>query len=195
MVLQSFKLPDCSTEVLVTASGQGSALVQLVAVYNVPSLNAPVEPSFVIEQKSVGDGVDNNKKIDVQTCVRYEGETETGMVLIEATLLSGYEINKMKLDKLVNKVEGLMLVELKNKDTVVFYFDPFKFDQFVCVYWTMFWTHDVTDLKAVPVKVYDFYNSKLQASTLFSAPKMNVGRPLEKTVKLSGINQDLFYDF
>lgn len=174
-----------------TATGKGSALVQVVGAYNVLSLVKPNEPSFVIEQKSVGTNTD--KRINVRTCVWYQGKQETGMVLVEASLLSGYEINRAKLDRLVSRVEGLMLVEVRNQDTVVFYFDPFKFDQFVCVYWTMFWTHDVTDLKAVPVKVYDYYNSPLQASTLFLPPKPV--KLSENSVKLNGVNRDLFYDF
>lgn len=167
LILQTFKLPDCSNEVRVKANGMGSALVQLVSTYNIYKIELKDKPSFVIEQRSPSA---TKNKIDLQTCVSYNGKTSTGMVLVESTLLSGYEINKAKLDKLKNTVVGLMLVEVKNKDTIVFYFDPFEPGQFVCFYWSMFFSQDLSDLKPVPVKVYDYYDTTLQASTLFNPP-------------------------
>lgn len=188
LLLQSYTLPDCSKGVLVSASGTGTALVQVITTYNVMNLNK--KPSFSIEQRG---NLISDTTIRVRTCLTYQGPKPTGMSLVEATLLSGYEINKLKLDQLTGEIEGLNLIELKDKDTVVFYFDGFKPEQALCFYWTMYKAHNVTDLKPVPVKVYDYYDDTLQASAVFTLPDIQSVAQKNNGVVTVSSHRDWFY--
>lgn len=163
LVLQTYELSDCHSTVNLQINGFGSVLVQFVTSYNIPSL--PANPSFTLSQEiqSVGQN-----KIELRTCVTYHAQTSTGMTLIEAYLVSGYDVNKAELEsQVVGKVAGVQKVEVSTGDKVVFYLTQLNPDQKLCIDWKMYKSHQVSNLKPVPVKVYDYYNNALQTSIIF----------------------------
>lgn len=165
MVLQTWDLPKCEKYVRVYASGLGKVLFQLVTTYNLPQV--PETSIFTLSQEmsQLNDGVGLLK---VHTCVTYHKESApnkadtTGMTILEATLLSGYEADNQDLQALVNsgQVEYLKLAQIKDQ-TVVFYFDHLDDDIELCVDWKMTRKVEVDNLQGVPVKVYDYYQKNL----------------------------------
>lgn len=171
IVLQTWDLPSCRAKVSLNAQGSGTALFQLIASYNIPK--NPVKPVFTIRQNTTKSATNS---VNIKTCATYNKDSttakseSTGMTLIEATLLSGYEANKQELDGLVGNVKYLKLVEIKDQQVVVFYLDQLDDSNELCVEWKMHKVNDVDNLQAVPVKVYDYYQSNLEYSILFSPP-------------------------
>lgn len=142
--------------------------MQVVASYNVRKL--ATTPSFALTQTTL----DVDKRVvQVRTCVTYFGSAPTGMALIEAQLLSGYEVNKLEMDKLgTEQLPDLRMVDIKSGDKVVFYLNSLHPSKELCIYWNMYKAHDVTELKPVTVRVYDYYNSQLDASIIYQPPKV-----------------------
>jgi hypothetical protein len=176
LVLQTMDLPDCSQMVHVKANGNGMALFQLVSTYNIPKISN--KKIFKLSQKTLDSTSDVNT-IPIRTCATYHknekdksGLDSTGMTLVEANLFSGYEANQNELNKLVNKVKHIKLVEIsKDKQRVVFYFTKLDHNDEICFEWKMYKAQHVSNLKPVPVKIYDYYKTELEHSILFKHPK------------------------
>lgn len=174
----------------IDAYGSGSALFQVVSRYNIPKV--PINVGYNLTQKTL-EAI--SQRIKVSTCVTYHGPKPTGMTLIEADLLSGYEVDKADMDLIVEEIIDVRKVEVKKApdNKVVFYLNGLEPDDEVCIEWKMSKAFDVTDLKPVPVRVYDYYNSALQTSITFNPP--NETTDSEKVIGLKAVFDDLFeYD-
>lgn len=171
LILQQWQLKNCPSQIDIQANGTGNVFLQLVATYNLPQIIEPVVFELnqtIKEQYSV-----NN--LLLKTCVRYNGSTsaKTGMSVIEASILTGFTVNKNELDKLVqeNAVNDLKLVEIIDDGTkVAFYFD--ELDNVArCLEWQIERVYPVALPKPVSVRVYDYYRPEIQKSILFDGLK------------------------
>lgn len=170
MVLQTWDLPSCGKKIRLSANGAGKALVQITASYNMPK--PPDTPMFKLAQTAVKS---NNGVLDVRTCVTYNKDSSpdksdsTGMTIVEATLLSGYEADKHELERLVDEkqVRDLKLTEIKDESVVVFYLDKLDNEEELCIKWKMHKQSDVDNLQGAPLKVYDYYQSYLAFDTVY----------------------------
>lgn len=174
MVLQTWNMPKCEKKVRVNANGIGKSMFQLVVTYNTPKA-AVDTPTFSLAQKvsrsNNGAGI-----LNVKTCVTYSKGSQqqqqehdsTGMTVLEATLLSGYEADKQDLIGLVEskQVGYLKLTEIKEQN-VVFYFDQLDNGKELCVDWKMIKQAEVDNLQGVPLKVYDYYQSSFKFETIY----------------------------
>lgn len=171
MVLQTWDLPKCEKKVRLSASGRGKSLIQIVVNYNLPE-TAPA-PMFKLSQ-TAKKPLSGASFLNVQTCTTYNKESSptkadsTGMTIIEATLLSGYEADKQDLERLVvdKQVKYLKLAEIKDQN-VVFYLDQLDDGKELCIEWKMHKQIQVENLQDVPLKVYDYYQSSLSFETLY----------------------------
>ena len=176
LVLQTWELPSCDlSQIDLNVTDKGLALFQITLSYNLPKRREHSQ-TLVIRQTSKREGTNS---LAITTCLRYnemhtntQKKQETGMMLIEASLLSGYEANKVELNNLVEskKHPELKLVELSpEKDKVVFYLNKVDTNM-VCFDWKMLYVYPVSHLQASVVKAYDYYRPTIEISTLFEPP-------------------------
>lgn len=175
LVLQSWDLPTCPTKLKLSASGSGLVSFQTIVIYNEPK--AKEEPLFKLTQQVLNKITINN--LLLETCVVYLNRDpiskkykETGMSIIESTLLGGFEADKLELESIAksqNKTQ-LKLVELKpDQNKVVFYFNKLD-ENSICFEWKITRKYPVANLQPVPVTVYDYYRPEINAVILFSPP-------------------------
>merc|ERR1712130_597993 len=148
-----------STPVLYT-TGSGCSVVQSVLRYNV--LESKADNGFTIRAARVA----GENKLEV--CSMYTGgRRETGMVVIEVELVSGWET--VSPDNLINEVDsGVQRVETE-EDKVVLYFDSFlSVDKERCIELELTQVAKVENAKPAGVTVYDYYNKEETASTLYN---------------------------
>jgi CD109 antigen len=176
LVLQIWELPSCRFSPLsLSANGSGLAMFQFIKIYNLPYKTKST--AFTIKQTAVEYG---KRSLQMHTCLTYnevDQETgehlETGMVMIEAYLLSGYEIDQNELDAMVvsKTYPKLKMAELsKEKDKISFYLSKMD-SETVCIDWKMVNVFSVENLQPVEVKAYDYYKPKVEVSMMFGAPK------------------------
>ena len=137
-ILQTWNLPDCNYNLSVNANGNGFASLQVISKYNLKSVAE--QEAFSLEQKVLFSNESINK-VHVQTCVQYHdiSDNQTGMSIIEASLFSGFEVNKADMDKIVldNYVNSeLKMIEILKDNKVAFYMQKLDMKK-ICFNWTM----------------------------------------------------------
>lgn len=81
------------------------------------------------------------------------------MVLLEASLPSGYTTDSSTFDKLY-QIQNIKKIETKKADTVVvIYIDNLKVDERICPVIQGFRIQKVTNQKPSSVVIYDYYDS------------------------------------
>lgn len=81
------------------------------------------------------------------------------MVILEASMPSGFLVDKDHLNELLKK-SFVKLVETKKGETVAdIYIDQMTAYEEICVEFQGYRTHKVADNKPVPVQIYDYYDS------------------------------------
>jgi len=158
LLLQTQKLTSLPSKLLLTATGQGCAMVQTVLRYNVPE--AEDNQGFDLR----AENIDGDK---VRVCAAYTGEKDkTGMVVVELELVTGWQAHS--LGNLLNEVDTrVRRYEEEDGDKVVLYFDDMPKEE-RCVDIQVKMVTIIEDPKPAIVTVYDYYNKEDTVSVKYS---------------------------
>ncbi|RWS25096.1 CD109 antigen-like protein [Leptotrombidium deliense] len=164
IVLQEMLLSPKTQKVTLTATGEGSAIMQLSYQYNI--MNTTSTPAFEIRQvidEGTAEGI-----MSMTVFTKYLKGKQSGMAVMEVTLPSGFKADLEALENL--KKSGIKRVETKNENTVVvLYFDEIKSEE-SSVNIIAERSVKVANLSPVPITVYDYYD-KSKTATIFYSPK------------------------
>jgi CD109 antigen len=160
ILLQSYELPPNTTQVAVTASGKGSALVQLDVTYNVYKTDDVSGVELDVTTKQNGD------KITVKICCSWTKKEGSGMVTIEFFLLTGYQPSN--LDDLRND-KDIKLVDSKD-EKVVLYLDQLTSNE-TCIDVILNKVFLVSNVKDAAIKVYPYYDPSGGITKFYAAPQ------------------------
>lgn len=195
LVQRRIDLPSpLATEVHIDTVGEGSgcAVLQATLRYNVRT--APPAALFHLNVSTAQETGGGGEKCRHQlvVCSRYLGSKnqESNMALIEIGFVSGYEVDKVSLNK--NTLPGVKRHDVTG-DTVVLYFDQITSQTDVCVSLVAQHVYQVDDAKEANVKIYDYYqpeHSKIVSYNLpngcsLSEVKPMVAVPLADAMTLS----------
>ena len=163
LLLQTQKLTQLPSKLVLDTEGAGCAMVQTVLRYNMPEVQK--DNGFTITAQGNTNTIDDPS---LTICAAYTGaEEQTGMVLIEIEMVTGWEaINP---ESLKNEVDsGVQRVELDDKENkVVLYFDSMPKKE-KCINLELKQVMDVEDAKDAVVTIYDYYNRAETASVLYN---------------------------
>ena len=163
LLLQTQKLTQLPSKLVLDTEGAGCAMVQTVLRYNMPEVQK--DNGFTITAQGNTNTIDDPS---LTICAAYTGaEEQTGMVLIEIEMVTGWEaINP---ESLKNEVDsGVQRVELDDKENkVVLYFDSMPKKE-KCIDLELKQVMDVEDAKDALVTIYDYYNRAETASVLYN---------------------------
>lgn len=152
LVLQNHVLSPETDSIELSATGQGTCIIQLSTQYNVKDVEKNL---FNLESKvEKFEGL----KLVVNVKVSFESETKSNMVVLELEFPSGFKFdNDCRQELLKNK--EIKRVETKDGDTsIAVYFDEMgKVPQNLKI--TALKSHEVSNLKPAEVKVYDYYDN------------------------------------
>ncbi|KAE8741724.1 Thioester-containing protein [Frankliniella occidentalis] len=166
MVLQKEELPRDVREVEVDAEGAGFALAQVSWSFNE---NTPTEYPLFHLKVTVGETTRPHLLAlsIISSFIGGSWGTESNMTVVEVTLPSGFTTDQDTMAAL-RANEDVRRAETKDKDTVVvLYFDKMDSKREYCVDVSAVRTHLVTQLKPVPITVYDYYDQSRQARVFY----------------------------
>ncbi|XP_075774773.1 alpha-2-macroglobulin-like protein 1 isoform X2 [Pelodiscus sinensis] len=166
--LQRAALQEIPGQYTVQASGSGCVFVQMILRYNVPppKSSATFELRVETEPKECSEGAASRFSLALHA--RYRGErSATNMVIVEAKLPSGYVPAKSSLGQL-EKQPLVKRLEVQ-KDQVTIYLDQLTKE---AANFTFSLEQDfpVKNLRAAPVRLYDYYEPGEHTEAEYSAP-------------------------
>jgi len=163
LLLQTQKLTQLPSKLVLDTVGAGCAMVQTVLRYNIPEVQQ--DNGFTITAQGNTNTVDDPS---LTVCAAYTGtEEQTGMVLIEVEMVTGWEA--VNPERLKNEVDsGVQRVEIDDKENkVVLYFDSMPKTE-KCIDLELKQVMDIEDAKDALVTIYDYYNREESASVLYN---------------------------
>ncbi|RWS11259.1 CD109 antigen-like protein [Dinothrombium tinctorium] len=167
MVLQELRLLSQTKLVTISASGEGSAIVQVSWQYNVMEKTA--KPAFAIRYEI--DNTTSTKILHFRVFVKFTAGKESGMTVMEISLPSGYTADLESLHEI--KKSDVKRVETKAENTVVVvYFDALTESE-TSVPITAIQNVKMADLKPVPIIVYDYYEKSKSATIFFQSKQVD----------------------
>ncbi|XP_005179179.1 alpha-2-macroglobulin isoform X3 [Musca domestica] len=168
LLLQTHVLPKSSRQVSMTATGQGSCLVQLSYRYNLATRDD--KPSFAIKHELKETPTSHQLLMNV--CAEYQPGPESqlkesNMAVMEISLPSGFTADSDSFDKIRN-ANQVQRVETKNSETVIIvYFESLKAAEPVCFDVFAEKSHAVAKQKPAAITVYDYYNTEQRATVYY----------------------------
>merc|ERR1719495_726042 len=163
LLLQTQKLTQLPSKLVLDTEGAGCAMVQTVLRYNMPEVQE--DNGFTITAQGNTNTIDDPS---LTICAAYTGEEEqTGMVIIEVEMVTGWEA--VNPESLKNEVDsGVQRVEQDDKENkVVLYFDSMPKKE-KCIDLELKQVMDVEDTKDALVTIYDYYDRSETASVLYN---------------------------
>uniref|UniRef100_A0A803JVN2 CD109 molecule n=1 Tax=Xenopus tropicalis TaxID=8364 RepID=A0A803JVN2_XENTR len=152
-------------ELVVSAAGEGAALLQLNVVYN---SKGEAVPSEVFKLSATVDDSDSHNRISVNVCSSYQGpEKEPGMILWEVDMLSGFKLDPVG----INLNDPLKLVETKD-EKVFLYFDSMNAIE-NCVAVPMVRTSMVVGSQPALITILDYYNPEIRTTRIYNSDKLS----------------------
>uniref|UniRef100_UPI00358E443E CD109 antigen-like n=1 Tax=Myxine glutinosa TaxID=7769 RepID=UPI00358E443E len=156
--------------VSVEAKGKGSALVQLNVLYNVdPAKKTKIDDSaqnevFDLSANIIDDGEDNNH-IAVKVCTSRKDQTNSGMVMLEVNMLSGFSASNDFL-----KPDSVKRVEVENNKVSLYFEEVVK--NTTCVTIPAERINSVGNTKDATVIIYDYYQPTQRTETTYKSMAM-----------------------
>ncbi|XP_075774804.1 alpha-2-macroglobulin-like protein 1 isoform X3 [Pelodiscus sinensis] len=166
--LQRAALQEIPGQYTVQASGSGCVFVQMILRYNVPppKSSATFELRVETEPKECSEGAASRFSLALHA--RYRGErSATNMVIVEAKLPSGYVPAKSSLGQL-EKQPLVKRLEVQ-KDQVTIYLDQLT-KEAASFTFSLEQDFPVKNLRAAPVRLYDYYEPGEHTEAEYSAP-------------------------
>ncbi|XP_059473013.1 CD109 antigen-like isoform X2 [Neocloeon triangulifer] len=164
MILQKEELPQTVRDLKIRAQGKGFAIVQVSYSYNV-EVTAPW-PLFHLDPQLTRDSTPEHLQLSVCSGFTGLGNISSNMAVMEVSLPSGYTADPDSLPSL-RSAPFVQRVETQDGDTkVVLYFDKMGREE-LCPTVKAFRTHRVARQRAVPVTIYDYYDSSRRARQFY----------------------------
>ncbi|KAI4467993.1 macroglobulin / complement [Holotrichia oblita] len=146
MKMKQIDFDDTPTEIKITAVGEGCVLAQAVVAYNSYNFNSSEEFRLAVDVEPVST-IDKCSVAIISPCVAYTGPGHSNMAVLEVTMPSGYEPDRVKkFEELANRVV-LYFTELTNEPVCV----PFNINENVFV----------ENIINTTIKLYDYYKPEL----------------------------------
>ncbi|CAH1797987.1 unnamed protein product [Owenia fusiformis] len=164
LLLQKVDVPSIPSTIETYTSGTGCALLQGTMKYNIFPEEVDV-PAFQLRVNPSGFAC---KKQTIKVCTSYQGPgDESNMAVIEVKMPSGWSPLKETVEPLLNDIFlGLKRYEV-DKNFVSFYFDSISSEE-KCLSFVVEQSTPVKDLKPASVMVYDYYDTDLSLTKLYS---------------------------
>merc|ERR1739838_126656 len=150
----------------------GCAMVQARLRYNAgkqPKKEKEVgEKSFRLKQRAalVRDRENHCKWRQFETCLTYQGESSSGMVMVEVKMVSGWIPDKESLKKITSGSKTIKRFDVDPR-MIKFYLDNLKADSTFCFEYLVEQQIRVGNAKPGLVKVYDYYEPDIVVDQKF----------------------------
>ncbi|XP_050791317.1 alpha-2-macroglobulin-like protein 1 [Gopherus flavomarginatus] len=168
LVLQHAALQEIPGQYTVRASGKGCVFVQLTLRYNVPPPKSAVTFDLRVETEPKECTESARSRFSLVLHAQYGGErAATNMAIIEAKLLSGYTPVQSSLQQL-EKQPLVKRLEVQN-DQVMLYLDQLT-KEAASFTFSLEQDFPVKNLRAAPVRLYDYYETGEHPEAEYSAP-------------------------
>ncbi|XP_076064809.1 alpha-1-inhibitor 3-like isoform X2 [Oratosquilla oratoria] len=167
-ILQQFAmLPTLPTNITLSMTGKGCALLQAVLRYNVPTPDPVDAFSLSVKTRTVADKKCVTKEITA--CAIYLLPNEkSNMAILEVKLVSGYMPVKEDLKAVVKGSELFKRFEVDGS-MVLFYIDEFSSEE-LCATFKVTREVDVEKPKPGTVRVYDYYQPEFFLDQSYKLP-------------------------
>ncbi|CAN8004884.1 unnamed protein product [Ixodes pacificus] len=103
---------------------------------------------------------------EIEVCIRYLGEQDSNMAIMEVGMFSGFHPSEKDLGNLTAINALLGKYELTTKG-VVFYFDKVPADRDTCIMFRAERAYNVLNIQTATVKVYDYYRPDHSCSQFY----------------------------
>ncbi|XP_050399700.2 CD109 antigen isoform X3 [Patella vulgata] len=168
LLLQSYQLPDDTTQVEISATGSGMIIVKVMWRYytkkSVPTL-LPIEGAnkapIVLK---AGTQKINDQTTNVRTCVSCEADI--GMSIIQVDMPSGHLPNNMEQ---LNKNKLVKRSEFKD-ESITIYLDQIPTAE-TCFNVELVQTQQVDNIQDAPVKAMAYYQTEIESSVMYNIVK------------------------
>nr|XP_042701766.1 alpha-2-macroglobulin-like protein 1 [Chrysemys picta bellii] len=168
LVLQRAALQEIPGQYTVRASGKGCVFVQLTLRYNVPPPKSAATFDLWVETEPKECTESARSRFSLVLHALYSGECPaTNMAIIEVKLPSGYTPVKRSLQQL-EKQRLVKRLEVQN-DQVTLYLDQLT-KEAVSFTFSLEQDFPVKNLRAAPVRLYDYYETGEHTEAEYSAP-------------------------
>ncbi|XP_050790850.1 alpha-2-macroglobulin-like protein 1 [Gopherus flavomarginatus] len=168
LVLQQAALQEIPGQYTVRASGKGCVFVQLILRYNVPPPKSAATFDLRVETEPKECTESARSRFSLVLHARYSGEhPATNMAIIEANLPSGYIPVQSSLGQL-EKQPLVKRLEVQN-DQVMLYLDQLT-KEAASFTFSLEQDFPVKNLRAAPVRLYDYYETDDHTEAEYSAP-------------------------
>ncbi|XP_074915919.1 alpha-2-macroglobulin-like protein 1 [Chelonoidis abingdonii] len=168
LVLQQAALQEIPGQYTVRASGKGCVFVQLTLRYNVPPPKSAATFDLRVETEPKECTESARSRFSLVLHARYSGERPaTNMTIIKAKLPSGYTPVQGSLRQL-EKQPLVKRLEVQN-DQVTLYLDQLT-KEAASFTFSLEQDFPVKNLRAAPVRLYDYYETGEHTEAEYSAP-------------------------
>ncbi|KAH1174289.1 hypothetical protein KIL84_002433, partial [Mauremys mutica] len=168
LVLQRAALQEIPGQYTVRASGKGCVFVQLILRYNVPPPRSAATFDLRVETEPKECTESATSRFSLMLHARYSGKRHaTNMAIIEAKLPSGYIPVQSSLRQL-EKQPLVKRLEVQN-DQVTLYLDQLT-KEAASFTFSLEQDFPVKNLRAAPVRLYDYYETGEHTEAEYSAP-------------------------
>ncbi|XP_065278919.1 alpha-2-macroglobulin-like protein 1 [Emys orbicularis] len=168
LVLQRAALQEIPGQYTVRASGKGCVFVQLTLRYNVPPPKSAATFDLRVETEPKECTESARSRFSLVLHARYSGERPaSNMAIIEAKLPSGYTPVKSSLRQL-EKQRLVKWLKVQN-DQVTLYLDQLT-KEAASFTFSLEQDFPVKNLRAAPVRLYDYYETGEHTAAEYSAP-------------------------
>ncbi|XP_064609434.1 CD109 antigen-like [Liolophura sinensis] len=162
LILQSTEIPGPPDSVTISASGSGTAIVEVSVSYNVFRDNQ--EPAFDIRVTLRNETING---FVLETCATYTRNSTSGMVVQETGIPTGFQPDIES----IGKVRGLKRTELLDRK-VALYFDQVTSNP-RCVRMRVNRVGLVAKTQAVPVRIFQYYSPDEQVTVFYQSQLLN----------------------
>jgi len=166
-ILQMIELEVVPDLITLSATGSGTAIVQMTIEYNVlrttPADNINLNVDIL--------DVDNNN-VQIESCVSWTStDSESGMAIVSVESLSGYAHNEVSTDLLTQYADkGLKMVEMKG-NALNLYLDQFTSEE-ICVRTRQKRQNAVLDIQESKVAAYSYYSPEVKRVNSYLPPQL-----------------------
>ncbi|XP_030749609.1 C3 and PZP-like alpha-2-macroglobulin domain-containing protein 8 [Sitophilus oryzae] len=173
---QTLYLPSLPTKVFVYATGAGCATIEGKTSYSTYSVNSKTElleiGSEVVEEiqpdrSSIEEIEGKPPTLKIQTCLKWKGDKPSGVLRMEVTLFSGFEITPNPPQLLNPPREMAEMQHGSHANTLWFVFANISVTCPVCVQYNVRSPYVITGRRPAYARVYPVTRHDLAAETFF----------------------------
>ncbi|NWX90083.1 OVOS protein, partial [Nothoprocta pentlandii] len=169
LLLQQIPLPEVPGNYSLSVNGSGCVLMQTALRYNIHLPEGAFGFSLSVQTSNASCTLDRSAKFDIVLISSYTGmRNSSNMVIIDVKMLSGFVPVKSSLDKLI---DDRTVMQVENKKTrVLFYLENILQNKKKKITFSVEQDFVVTNPKAAPVQMYDYYETDEYAVAEYKSP-------------------------